>query len=881
MLILQAALCVESFVFFDDFELAIEDLSKLFIRIHLLGSSRAVIGKVGENATIGALLETYARSRQNVIALHCGTVELTFRELLDRVYEVANDVMTDIPDEVVGLLVENPIDQIVGMLAALHAGRFYWVIPPAASDEFILKNCCKLNCSTVVVDGSSALRDELVRQNIRLLEWPQTHRENASSASLAEAVKSCSRHAAGACYSTSGSSGEPKIIRRTLDQIRDRVNLYASECGFSSEDRFALMTHPGFVAAEGDIYGSLLRGAALYLVNTLDLTFPQFSDWMRSNAITVVHPPIPYFERWCESWRDVESFPQLRCVLLGGGAVSPKAIKGIWNQVAEDALIHHRYSSTEAGPVARFVLRSGTRVASQYLPMGRPFPFIDWRVENDGSSAGKQGELLLKSPYLSADAPVDSQGYYHTGDWVEVKRSQLFFLGRRDQMVKVRGYRVQLDDVSHVIADREGIVDARVIAHRGRSNVVRLFAFVVMETPDPSTTELHQELREALPPHCVPTQVIALSEMPKTPTGKHDVQRLTNQLAERPELSEQLVGDIGQMLESFWRSTSGWIGSIDRQQKLLDQGGDSLTRLEFLVLIEKALKVTVTPLDLVRYPTLVDLTECVKSRLSPSGSGAELASAPTIYPLNQEGFTPVICFPAGADLALRHYDLAKELEGKLSLYLLYPRGHDGKLPPLRSIEEQVDYYVEKIQSRFGEARVVLCGFSVGGIAAYAVAAAGGVNVDHVLLLDSQYFSRLFYQRRFGLLMRLRLIARQRHMFFRALRARWFSNWARWRGKPYPIKYRQAYFVHLNKQARNRFRLKPYDGTVHFLGSNGYDGEGLEVRVAPWKRLCKGELSVSFVDTDHVGILQYPHVTKTAKLIQEYCSKSGRSNESSN
>ncbi|MDG2385249.1 MAG: AMP-binding protein [Pirellulaceae bacterium] len=828
-----------------------------------------MIGKVGENATIGALLETYARSRQNVIALHCGTVELTFRELLDRVYEVANDVMTDIPDEVVGLLVENPIDQIVGMLAALHAGRFYWVIPPAASDEFILKNCCKLNCSTVVVDGSSALRDELVRQNIRLLEWPQTHRENASSASLAEAVKSCSRHAAGACYSTSGSSGEPKIIRRTLDQIRDRVNLYASECGFSSEDRFALMTHPGFVAAEGDIYGSLLRGAALYLVNTLDLTFPQFSDWMRSNAITVVHPPIPYFERWCESWRDVESFPQLRCVLLGGGAVSPKAIKGIWNQVAEDALIHHRYSSTEAGPVARFVLRSGTRVASQYLPMGRPFPFIDWRVENDGSSAGKQGELLLKSPYLSADAPVDSQGYYHTGDWVEVKRSQLFFLGRRDQMVKVRGYRVQLDDVSHVIADREGIVDARVIAHRGRSNVVRLFAFVVMETPDPSTTELHQELREALPPHCVPTQVIALSEMPKTPTGKHDVQRLTNQLAERPELSEQLVGDIGQMLESFWRSTSGWIGSIDRQQTLVEQGGDSLTVLEFLVLIEKSLKVTLTPIDLIRYPTLVELEEYVEARMDSSGSGAELAPDPSIYPLNQEGFTPVVCFPAGADLALRHYDLAKELDGKLSLYLLYPCGHDGKSPPLRNIEQQVDYYVGKIRSRFGNTPVVLCGFSLGGIAAYAVAASNRLNVHHLLLLDSQLYERRVYRRQSGPLMRLRSIIRHRDKFLRSFHARWSSRWARWRGRPYPIRHRQAYFVHLNKQVRRGFKMKPYYNSVHFLGSNGYDGEGFELRVKPWRQLCKGELVLSFVDTDHLRIFRYPHVSETARLIYKH------------
>lgn len=629
------------------------------------------------------------------------------------------------------------------------------------------------------------------------------------------------------------------------------------------------MTHPGFVAAEGDIYGSLLRGAALYLVNTLDLTFPQFSDWMRSNAITVVHPPIPYFERWCESWRDVESFPQLRCVLLGGGAVSPKAIKGIWNQVAEDALIHHRYSSTEAGPVARFVLRSGTRVASQYLPMGRPFPFIDWRVENDGSSAGKQGELLLKSPYLSADAPVDSQGYYHTGDWVEVKRSQLFFLGRRDQMVKVRGYRVQLDDVSHVIADREGIVDARVIAHRGRSNVVRLFAFVVMETPDPSTTELHQELREALPPHCVPTQVIALSEMPKTPTGKHDVQRLTNQLAERPELSEQLVGDIGQMLESFWRSTSGWIGSIDRQQTLVEQGGDSLTVLEFLVLIEKSLKVTLTPIDLIRYPTLVELEEYVEARMDSSGSGAELAPDPSIYPLNQEGFTPVVCFPAGADLALRHYDLAKELDGKLSLYLLYPCGHDGKSPPLRNIEQQVDYYVGKIRSRFGNTPVVLCGFSLGGIAAYAVAASNRLNVHHLLLLDSQLYERRVYRRQSGPLMRLRSIIRHRDKFLRSFHARWSSRWARWRGRPYPIRHRQAYFVHLNKQVRRGFKMKPYYNSVHFLGSNGYDGEGFELRVKPWRQLCKGELVLSFVDTDHLRIFRYPHVSETARLIYKH------------
>lgn len=821
---------------------------------------------------IWPIIESRGRATPQSVAVHCRDIEVTYGELLDRAGQLALRLDERWSGQIGGLLINDPLERLIAMLAVLRLGRGYWIAPDGMSPDLIVEHCGTLDCSFLLADSALESIGVFVRAGISVLESTGERAEVRFAVSRGdEAERAGSDAAVAAVYFTSGSTGKPKMIRRTQAQIIARAELYSAECEFSHADRFALMTHPAFVAAEGDIYGCLLRGGALYLVDPNELGLEEFSHWVQRNKISVIHPPAPYFQKWVATWRADELFPHLRCVLLGGGGVPAVLIQGIWKHLAPNALVHHRYSSTEAGPVARLVLRERDAIAAgTHLPIGTPFSFVDWKLNSEKGDPACEGELLVKSPSLSEDAPRDAQGFYHTGDWVRAANDgKLTFLGRRDGIVKVRGFRVHLDGLSHTLAKQPGITDARVVAWNRDSQQTQLIGFVVTAASGHSGEAISKSLKKALPRWQVPSQIVKLEQIPETPTGKHDVPQLLRYLESRhPVECQNHAADVEQQLENLWRAESRWVGPIDRNRVLLEHGGESLMVLGFLARIEKSFAVRLTQLDFVRRPSVNQLAEYLRTQ--SLAVDARQGSSPRIAPINQPGYPPIVCLAWAGEPTTGDIAIGKELERQRTLYWLYPPGLDGQATPLRTIEEQVDNYCDVIRGQFGDQPLVLCGFSLGGIAAYALATSGKLNVQQLILIDTQLAARRDFHKSAAGPMRRWL--QRRKLDLRILRFRLIGWRACRRGTPFPVKYRNRYFRHLNRKARLLFDPVPYTGSVNFIGSNGFEGEGLEARVRPWRELCRN-LTMSYVDTDHVGLFRYPHLRQTARLIVNSAAQS--------
>ena len=806
-----------------------------------------------------AIEESAGRNPDSIAIVSQEGTQISFRELSERIRQFSLPSHHE-SSGVMALQIPDPLEQLTGMLAALRANRAYWVVPDS------------LNHSEV----------DSYLSNLQ---------PNAQ---------------ASVAYLTSGSSGKSKLLRRTARQILTRYELYSEECSFSSGDRFCLMGHPGFVAAESEIFGALLSGASLHLVLPNSLSPREFTQWIQREKISILHPPVPFFEAWKQCWGETEHFPSLRCLLLGGGRLSTHSVQDLLKHFSDEALVHHRYSSTETGPIARTILLFDDDLPdATSVPLGSPYPFVEWKQSDQ-----YEGELLIRSPELSPDASVDADGYFRTNDWISVSSDGIWqFEGRQDGIHKIKGFRVHTQKVEDALRSLPVVSEAcvLVVEERDRS---RLIGFVSGNGQVLlSAAHIQSQLEEKLTLWERPNQVIIIDSIPKTSTGKIDRVQLRNFVSEASPAALNF-DRVSDQLKALWISCSKWIGEIDPETDLLSQGGDSITVISFLNAIQQTMAIEISQSDFVQHSSISALGDFLSTKTTGLSAGSD---SPKL--LNRPGFPPLVCLPVSGDPTLRYWELARALDGILSVYVLMPKGLTGDARPLHSIDEQVEYYSRQVAKHFGDQPIHLCGLSIAGITAHAIACGNSLSLTSLILLDSQLnrFKRKhsrnttkqsdvariidFLRRnrkdlktaihkhryqirneiRFGTLAKVHQVRDLvRHQIGFRIKNRWILLLAQgwWKfyvdsaARTFPIAWRDAYFLHQNLKARRSYDPKPYPGTSLLITTNGFHNEGPEMRSAPWKILCSG-LNTAHVETDHTRVCAVPYVRETANLISDF------------
>ncbi len=448
----------------------------------------------------------------------------------------------------VAIFTDDPFKRIQLMLGSICAGAAYWVIPDSMPAESLAEHLDMIKCRTVLATGvkGSGFPDGYEHCAVSCDDVLESSPHNPGSSRNSTGADADS---AAAYYLTSGSTGRSRFMVRNHRQIMDRVDLYASSCGYCTDDRFALVTHPGFIAAEGDVFGALLGGSTLCLADPGDFNYRSFSDWLRLAEVSVFHPPVSFFEGWKKSWTQDESFPHLRKVILGGERFRPSGLAGVWSRLADKAVVFHRYSSTESGPVAQVGITAATALPNNDLLSFKPFSSVEVRIvgDNEGVNA-EEGELLVRSPFLSASARTDSNGFYQTGDRVKRVDDSFSVIARMDGVVKVRGYRVYLPEVESALLKCSGVCEAAVIKHPGSNgNGESTTAFLVSDKmPCTSEGKIREELKNHLCGWQIPGRIRFIDSLPRTETGKIKLSELRGITHSRTEEApgEQESGKI-------------------------------------------------------------------------------------------------------------------------------------------------------------------------------------------------------------------------------------------------------------------------------------------------------------------------------------------------
>jgi tyrocidine synthetase III len=333
---------------------------------------------------------------------------------------------------------------------------------------------------------------------------------------------------------TSGSTGVPKGV---LVEQRSVVRLVQGSDFFhlGGSDRLLQTGSMSFDAATFEVWGALLNGACLYLTGERTLLDPgTLARTLADEAITTLWLTSSWFNQLVD--QDVTLFAPLRHLLVGGEALSPEHVHRV-RRAHPHLLVTNGYGPTENTtfstthaveadddpiPIGRPIANSEVYVLDHHLrlqPLGVPGEIC---VGGAGVARGYWNDEALTAARFVASPFGAGERLYRTGDlgrWDDSGR--LLFLGRADEQIKIRGFRVEPAEIERALTAHEAVGAAAVALHDEPSGTKVLVAYLTASRPLVAA-DLVAWLRRTLPDYMVPGHFVQLDELPLTRNGKLD-----------------------------------------------------------------------------------------------------------------------------------------------------------------------------------------------------------------------------------------------------------------------------------------------------------------------------------------------------------------------
>ena len=569
-----------------------------------------------------------ASETPDALAVTDTTLTLTYRELDRRAGRVADALRAfDVGhDTVVAICLDRSAAFVVAALGVLQAGAAYLPLDPATPPErlaFMLQDAAP---RVTITDLRAAGR-------LPSAVWPRLDVYEAMARPGGAATRPDvpkQEHLAYVIY-TSGSTGRPKGVEITHGSLANLVAWHRRAFGVTADDRAPLYASPAFDAAVWEIWPYLVSGASVHLPPEAVRTDPHaLRDWLVAQSITIGFVPTPIAERLIAlPW---PTWTPLRTLLTGADTLHRYPPEGL------PFTLVNNYGPTEctvvttSGPVE-------PEPSGETLPaIGRPIDNVDVVVLDEAMrpvAPGAAGELHVGGaglargyrgrPDLTAERFVphpDEPGarLYRTGDRARLLGDgRVAFLGRVDDQLKIRGYRVEPDEIAAALGAQPGVAACSVVA-RDDGGERRLVAYVV---PAPGAgvgrEALIAALRRSLPDYMMPATFVTLAALPLTISGKVDRAALpapdaTNTLRDGDVVAPRT--DVETELAAILSSLLG-VDEVSVQDNFFMLGGHSLLGTQLIARVRDAFGVELSLRTLFDAPTIADLAaEIERARMA-------------------------------------------------------------------------------------------------------------------------------------------------------------------------------------------------------------------------------------------------------------------------
>ncbi|MFJ1993749.1 amino acid adenylation domain-containing protein [Streptomyces asiaticus] len=649
------------------------------------------------------------------------------------------------PERLVALALPRSADLVIAALAVLKAGGGYLPVDPGDPADRLAHVLTDATPVLVLTRSDIAPGLPWTAAPVRLLDEAGTSEpaESVSGGSGGSAVPAGSgghrwqaQSPAYVIY-TSGSTGRPKgvvVEHRSFAQYLD----YAAEAYPSLGERALLHSPVSFDMAVTSLFGPLTTGGCVHVA---ELEQPA-EGRVRPAFCKVTPSHLPLL-----AGVDPECSPT-RELVIGGEQLLGEALAP-WRAAHPDVAVVNEYGPTEA-TVGCAVLRlePGEETPSGAVPIGRPTPNTRLYVLDSAlrpAPRGAVGELYigggqlargyLNRPALTAARfvadPFGAPGgrLYRTGDLARWNADgQLEYLGRVDEQVKVRGYRVELGEIEAALARDPEVGQATVVLRADEGAGKRLAAYLVSAAGggvDPAA--VRERLAAAVPDYMVPAAFTVLDELPLNANGKVDRKALPAPDYNPREWSGPRTPQE-EILCGLFREALG-LDVVGIHDSFFDLGGDSIMSMGLVNRIRSAFGVKLGMRTVLTAPTVAELAQ----RL---GGDAEQDSLDVLLPLREHGSrVPLFCVHPAGGLSWSYSALLRSVDAEHPVYGLQCRGLDGEGGALPgTLEEMAADYVAQIRRVRPTGPYALLGWSLGGTVIHAMAALLQAEGEEVALL---------------------------------------------------------------------------------------------------------------------------------------------------
>ncbi|EPR13630.1 non-ribosomal peptide synthetase [Ruminiclostridium papyrosolvens] len=570
-------------------------------------------------------------------AIKNGNYQISYEELNLESNRIARyiDAYKDVENKPVALLFEHGADMVTAILGVLKTGRIFVPLEPSNAEErliYMLKDSGAgvLLCNSNTEELAKRLAD-LGEISVQIINTEHIDRNN-SDGNLNINVDP--GREAYILY-TSGSTGKPKGVVQNHSNILRFMGTYINKLHINSEDKLVLLTSYSHAVGIIDIFSTLLSGGTLCIFDLKSKgNMRDLGHLIINEEITIFHSVPMVYRYFIEELSEEKTLYKVRLIILGGEAVNKSDVE-LYRKYFSDSCKFVNFLGASEVLVATFkFIDKETVIPRETVSAGYPVNEVKVLIINEHNEEARVyevGEIVYESECLAlrywnmpelTDSvfianPLTGDGrVYKSGDLGRIlPDGSLEYIGRNDNQVKIRGLRVELNEIEAIIDTLDGIEKSIVNAYKKSDGDSYLVAyFIAREGVNIDGREIRELLKRKLPEYMIPSYYIQLEKLPVTVTGKIDRKALPEPNNAIPATEEYSAptNSIEEELIAIWEDELGKKG-IGINHNFFESGGTSLKILKVHSKLDKIYPGATTVTDLFSYPTISKLASYIYS----------------------------------------------------------------------------------------------------------------------------------------------------------------------------------------------------------------------------------------------------------------------------
>lgn len=821
-----------------------------------------------------------------------------------------------------GVMIERSAEMVISLLAVMKSGAAYIPIDPAFPADRINYMLQDSGAELLLLEGENRVP---VSGNYNIIDISAAKAGIESMSGENPEIAAGVKDLAYLIY-TSGSTGLPKGVMLEHASLSNLLISMQRRPGLKRGDKLLAVTTVSFDIAGLELYLPLISGACLVLAdNETCKDGERLLDIIKKNKISMMQAtPSTYKLMLSGNWPEKTDIT----LLCGGEALSRELAqkliprcKALWNMYGPtETCIWSAVKEIKAGDevisIGRPIDNTGIFILDKHDMLLPPDTAGEICISGAGLARAYLNRPELTEEKFTGHPYEKDQRIYHTGDLGKLSsEGELFCLGRNDQQIKVRGFRIETGEIEFNVSRLEGVDEAVVIPGKWNADDVRLTCFVKKKDQGHSTfnqsgnfaavskeTEKiwRNELSKVLPEYMLPAYFIETGSFPLTANGKTDRKQLENlnipgllsklnsadeqgNLIEKSENSEAVHS-----IKEIWEETLG-VSNAGINDNFFESGGHSLIGIELMHKIETRLGIKLPLSSLFSQPSISGLAQMIVSQEKPVWKYlVEIKPTGNKIPL-------YLVHGAGLEV-LVFQDLIKYIDKEQPVIAIQAIGlNDDDFPP-DTVEEISARYISEIIAHNPDGPYSIAGFSAGSVIAFEIARQLQAMGKKIAFLGNFDFAVQNLHRRLSPGVKIkRMIAeflpRQLHalkcmILYPKEAFKFQKNFAKLRlmgilcrlgycpeeEDNADIMEKKYKIMDQYLKALDNYEVKPYDGTIDLFLSKIKIYYLRDMQYLGWGNYALKGIRRHKVEGDHDHMILPPNTESFAKKLQEVMDK---------